>query len=257
MTRPYIFICVAFFLAACGGGGQPVVESFTESFTTAKIFGDRAGVARATATNGDQAYIIGPDIVELVYSANLNGDSVASDVSLEDFALAVPGPYYETRLANFDGTEVLSISKNGNFENSDSYLFYLASPNGDHIIMAEISVLKSAPKGDFIYNGLYQVNDRFNDFVEIGDLTLYANFNNKTFGIYADSVSTELTGSGSLNVYSGHLYSGNLSFVEYGVWSAKASLYGAIGGKVASTAAGVWHTNESIPAFEGAFIGHR
>ena len=41
MTRPYIFICVAFFLAACGGGGQPVVESFTESFTTAKIFGDR------------------------------------------------------------------------------------------------------------------------------------------------------------------------------------------------------------------------
>ena len=254
MARVFYFLLIVFTLSACGGGGKPVVTSFN----AVKLFSDGAGVGRATSSDGERAYFISPDIVDLVYFANFEDDSALDDdIDIQNYPLEAQVFGYDFRSGVENGITISGWYKTGSYKGADASVVFMFPPIGDQIILAGVSELKGAPTGTYSYNGIYTVHDRAYDFDEGGLVSISANFSNKTFTINASSPTTQLTGSGFLDINSGQISSTMLNFVETGVWSSKASLLGAVGGRNGSAVSGVWHTNESSPEYEGSFIGHR
>ena len=253
MLRNSLLLFFGFILTACGGGGGSV----TESYSTIRVFGDGAGVGRATSSAGVEAYFISPEIVETIYYANANADNqVTPDLNISDYPLVGQLGGYDFREGTVDGVPMTAVYKTGEPGDADSAVMYFLVDD-TQLVFTSLNKLTGSPRGTYTFTGLYSVDDRFLDFTEIGDVILDANFSNGSFTINANSASTQLQGSGFLNTSSGQISSIDLNFTEPGVWAEKASILGSVGGRNATTVTGVWHTNEDTPAYEGAIIAHR
>ena len=246
-------------LSACGGGGGNIEASYS----TIRQFSDGSGIARVTASqSNDEAvlYAITPDVVYVVRDGNQNNSSIEpADLDPQDFPLVTQLGGYDFREGVIDGITVTLVAKSGDIEDAKSAVYYFTDIIDIELIMSMSEKLTGTPSGSFTYTGLYSVADsRYPDWFQIGDLTLTADFDSKTFTINASSADTTLTGDGFLDVSSGQLSSTSLILSDEDLEELHdASLIGNLGGPNASEAAGVWHSIQDTPIYTGAFIGSR
>ena len=252
LVRILSILIIVFSVTGCGGGGGPIVESAN----ALRVFSDGSGVGKATASNGNKAYFISPEIISFVYLIQQDVSNT-TDSDIDDLTLISSGAKYEIRAGFEDGIEIVGFFKTGTYGNSDASVIYLGD-YFDQLTIASVSRLTGKLRGTYTYDGIYVVNDRLGyDFFEIGPSNITANFGNKTFNISAYSDNTQLNGSGFLDTSTGQISSTNLSFLRPGVSSSNATLIGAIGGSNGSGVSGVWHTNGSSPFYEGSFLAHQ
>lgn len=133
-------------------------------------------------------------------------------------------------------------------------LVYVVLPGVADAVLATGSAFGTAPNGNFTYNGVHLIGDRFTGEIESGDFTLTADFNNKTFGYTGSTVGSSLTGSGIIDTANGRFSSSNSTSTVGD--SGTASMYGQLHGSSADAISGVFHTNEADPIYGGAFVGN-
>ena len=237
-------------LAACGGGGDGLA---TANFTTLKAFSDGAGVARGVASDGTQMVVIGPDIAEVVASANQNDPA---DLQFSDFAIVDTRPTAVIRqgTATVDGqvANITIVEDKG----GEAGLIYMEIPGGGDAVFATGSAFGAAPNGSYTYNGVHIIGDRVFGDQQDGTFSLTADFNNQTFSYNGSTVSSSLSGSGTIDTVNGRFSSNTLNSNVDGD-TAFATMYGQLHGDSAQSVSGVFHTNESDPSYAGAFVGSR
>lgn len=244
-------------LSACGGGGGELQANYS----VVRAFSDGSGVGRAVGTSGDDTsilYFISPEIVAAVNSANSDTSTVAPDIDPQNFPLISQRAGYDFRQGFLEGASVTVVAKTGEVDDTDNIVAYF-DISGESMIMAGVDALNGKPAGTYTYVGLYSVEDsRYVDWLEVGDLTLTANFDTETFSIDASSDSTSLSGSGYVDTNSGQLSSVALTLNDsFENETRDASLLGSVGGQNAATVAAIWHTNENTPIYQGAIIGDK
>ncbi|MFU8864640.1 MAG: hypothetical protein ACNA7O_12060 [Rhodobacterales bacterium] len=246
-------------LAACGGSSTSSSGSITTppptvTYTTLRAFSDGAGVGRGVASDGTETVFIAPDIAEVVAIANQN-DPV-SDIQFSDFAVVDTRPTAVIRQGTItiEGqvANVTIIADNG----GEAGLIYLDIPGYGDAVFAAGSAFGTAPNGSFTYNGVHVVADRFFGGSEDGTFSLTADFNNQTFSYNGSTLSSSLSGSGTIDTVNGRFSSNTLSS-NVGSDTGTASMYGQLHGNSAQSVSGVFHTNESDPFYAGAFVGSR
>ena len=256
MKKIILTVCVCG-LSACGGGGGEIQTSYS----VVRAFSDSSGVGRGVGKSGDEEaviYFITPEVVSTVQTANANNSDVGPDIDPQNFPLISQRAGYDFRQGYFEGTPVTDVAKTGQVDNADNIVFYF-DVDGTNLIMAGVDALKGTPTGEVNYVGLYSVEDsRYENWLQVGDLNLAANFDTKAFTIDANSDITRLSGSGYLDVSSGQISSITLSLNDsYENETREASILGNIGGNGGSTVAAIWHTNENTPIYKGAIIGDK
>ena len=256
--KRYLFLGICLSLTACGGGGG---GDIVPNYSAIKQFGDGSGIARGAASKGDQKavmYMFTPDVLEVVASANATGSDPGPDFDPQDFPLVSQLAGYDFRQGNLEGANVTIVSKPINDSGVDNVVLYFEY-QGEKMIMSMSDGLVGMPEGQMTYGGLYSVEDsRYPDWFEIGDVTLIANFENRSFSIDAVSETTRLSGDGFLDVGSGQISSVDLLLNDFGMnTSSNSSILGGVGGNNASGVTGIWYSNESTPIYKGAIIGNK
>lgn len=248
-------------LAACGGSstsssGSITTPPPTNNFTTLRAFSDGAGVGRGVASDGTETVFIVPEISTAVAEANRTASNPVSDFQFSDFTVVqtLPTAVVRQGTATVEG-EVVNVTIVED-NSGEAGLVYLEIPGFADAVFATGSAFGTAPSGAFTYNGAHAIADRFVGGYEIGDFTLTADFNNRTFTYSGATVSSTLNGSGTIDTVNGRFASNNLSSNVSGLTST-ASIYGQLHGSSAQAVSGVFHTNESDPRFGGAFVGNR
>ena len=239
-------------LAACGGGGGGDVSA-SANFTTLRAFSDGAGVGRGVASDGTEAVFIAPDIAEVVAISNQDNPV---DLQFSDFAIVDTRPTAVIRqgTVTVDGqvANVTIVEDNG----GEAGLIYLEIPGYGDAVFATGSAFGAAPNGSFTYNGVHIIADRFFGDQQDGTFSLTADFNSRTFTYNGSTISSSLSGSGSIDIVNGR-FSSNALNSNVGGDTNTASMYGQLHGDSAQSVSGVFHTNESDPFNAGAFVGSR
>ena len=162
MLRNSLLLFFGFLLTACGGGGGSV----TESYSTIRVFGDGAGVGRATSSAGVEAYFISPEIVETIYYANANADNqVTPDLNISDYPLVAQLGGYDFREGTVDGVPMTAVYKTGEPGDADSAVMYFLVDD-TQLVFTSLNKLTGSPRGTYTFTGLYSVDDRFLDFTK-------------------------------------------------------------------------------------------
>lgn len=259
MRNYFAAILAGSLLTACGGGGGEI----SASYSTIRQFSDGSGIARIKASQNNEdaiLYAITPDVVYVVSEGNKNNSSIEpANYDIQDFPLVNQVGGYDFRQGVVDGVNVTIVAQSGNLENAKSAVYYFTGTDNVKLLMSMSEKLIGTPSGSFTYTGLYSVEDsRYPNWLQVGDMTLVADFDNKTFSIDANSADTSLRGDGFLDVNSGQLSSTALLLNDTDLDELRdASLIGNLGGPNASEAAGVWHTSENTPIYKGLIIGSR
>jgi hypothetical protein len=243
-------------LAACGGSSTGSITSPTASFTTLRAFSDGAGVGRGVASDGTETVFIAPDIAAVVASANQSSGTPIENIQFSDFAVVETLPTAVVREGTItvegEVANVVIVEDNG----GEAGLVYVLVPGVADAVFAAGSAFGTAPNGTFTYNGVHIIADRFFGGADVGDFTLTADFTNRTFTYNGSTVSSTLTGSGTIDTVNGRFASNSLSSNVLGDTNT-ASMYGQLHGSSAQSVSGVFHTNESDPFYAGAFVGSR
>lgn len=243
-------------LAACGGSSTGSITSPTASFTTLRAFSDGAGVGRGVASDGTETVFIAPDIAAVVASANQSSGTPIENIQFSDFSVVqtLPTAVVREGTVTIEGevANVVIVEDNG----GEAGLVYVVFPGVADAVFASGSALGTAPNGTFTYNGVQVISDRFFGGAEDGTFTLTADFTNRTFTYNGSTLSSTLTGSGTIDTANGRFASSNLSSTV-GSDIGTASMYGQLHGSSAQSVSGVFHTNEADPFYAGAFVGSR
>lgn len=250
-TTPAIIL-----LAACGGGGGSN-EVTVSSAVVQTPFDDGSGVARVVASNGEEAVVLSPNIVN-VSAALRDNTTDASDIQISDFAVASQRNGYNIRTgaATIDGVAV-NIVTSEEIGNDDIEILYMYTSTDD-FLATNTNPVQTYPSGTHTYNGIYGALSRYNNnLFEVGDATVTANFQNESYSISATSTNTSLTGTGFIDTATGRISGSNFTFVDQNNTSHGASVVGNFGESDASKVAGVFHTNDTNPDFGGAFAATR
>lgn len=249
-----VSIAGAFFAYGCSSGGGGSANPV--DWSTLKVFGDGAGVARLVdSENGSQALLIGPNITSIVEAANDDevDDSIAT---YSDFAKVNTLQYSTVRegTVTVDGTTANITFYEDNSGVSGIALFEL--PGLARLGLVTGTRMTGSPTGTFDYVGTHGARDRRTDAIEIGTFDMTIDFDSGTFVYDGDTASSTLDGTGSVDVENARFASSNLSFTANG-YSQTASMRGLLHGEDAEGVSAIFHTNESTPLFDGAAAGSK
>ena len=242
-------------LAACGGSST---GSSVASYTALKVFSDGAGVGRGVDADGNQLLFISPDINQVVAEANRVTENDLANVQLSDFPVV---EQLSTNANRRDGTftfngvtaNVIAIEDLG----GEAGIIYFEIPNTANLAMATGTKLGSLPSGNFLYAGTLVTGLRDIDpILENGSFQMTTNFDTGTFTFSGSTLSDTVNGSGFINTSSGQLSSNQITMNTSGE-NRSATMYGQFHGSSAQSVSGVFHSNESNPAYAGAFVGSR
>jgi hypothetical protein len=261
-------------LSSCGGGGGG--EFYSMDASVIRTYADSSGVARIELPDQSQAYIVSPEIVEVANVFN-SEEFLLADVDERDFPIFMKSNGYELREGYSSGAHVILINKDGDVLDADAMLGFAEYDDPDlFLIMSVSKTLSQDLTGSYVYEGVfYSENKNITD-VELGEMSLVADFSKNTFSIAAEGDTKFLTGDGFLNARTGQISSSELLFgsiadrgsvtvfpdgteevASDASIGTETSIYGTISGKTGESVVGIWQTNESIPNHRGAIIGHR
>jgi len=250
----FLSVAAISFVSACGGGTtSATAKSATANFTTLKAFSDGAGVGRGVASDGTQLVFIAPDVAEVVASAN---QADPAYLQFSDFAImeTLPTAVIREGTITVEGVvaNITIVEDNG----GEAGIIYMQIPGVADAVFASGSAFGAAPNGSFTYNGVHIIQSRFVGDGEAGTFSLSADFNNRTFSYNGSTLSSSLSGSGTIDTVNGRFASNTLNS-NVGGDTAFATMYGQLHGDSAQSVSGVFHTNESDPSYGGAFVGSR
>ena len=233
-----------------GGSADPV------DWSTLKVFGDGAGVARLVdSETGEQGLLIGPDITALVDAANDDeiDDSIAT---FSDFAKVNTLTYSTVRegTVTVDGT-----TANVTFYEDRSGIAGIALfeiPGLARLGLVTGTRMTGNPSGSFDYVGTHGVRNRNNDAIQIGTFDMTIDFDSNSFAYDGETASSELVGTGSVDVANARFASSDLSFSTNG-YANTATMRGLLHGEDAEGVSAIFHTNETTPLYDGAAAGSK
>ena len=243
-------------LAACGGSSTS--NNPVASYTTLQVFGDRAGVARGTANNGNQALIITPEVSAVVANASRVTANQIDAIQFSDFPIV---RRLETnanlRMGTFTTDSITFNVRVVEDLGGEAAIMLAEVPDFANILVVEGSQYGGAPTGTFTYNGTMAMGRRVvNPDPEYGSFSMSADFSNQTFDYNGTTASNSVVGSGVLNTTNGRFSTDSLDINTSGV-SRTGTMHGQTHGSSAQSVSGVFHTNEIRPLYTGAFVGSR
>jgi hypothetical protein len=246
-------------LAACGGGSSGVSNSPTTTFTTVKVFSDKAGVARAVSSDGVQGYVIVPDVALTISTANSLTAQDLANVQVSDFPIVQvlsSNANLRQGAITIEGVvfNVTAIEDLG----GEAAAFFMEIPGNLNALVVNGNQPTNIPTGIFRYQGsmgtgLRNVN---NTLPQLGSFTIDANFSQSSFSITGSTLSDTLVGSGVINNSSGTINANNLFLTTSGT-NRTATLYGQFHGANAGSVSGVFHSNEANPTYAGFVVGSK
>lgn len=242
-------------LAACGGGG-----SVSQSYSSVSVLNDGSGVAKANL-DSTTALVLIPNVDTYIANGNagLNG---AGDDNFELNQVPIIGTTSVATIRQGAVSASDGISQNITvYEINDATegfgLVELPQYGVSYFIAASEKPLSNVPSGTFTYTGNQVVRHwQGGSFKEFGDVTINADFTNKSFDYTGSSSNAALNGTGYLDTSTGRLTDVDASLTANGS-TYTATIHGLLSGSGASSVTGVFHSNDSTPDYAGAFVAKK
>ncbi len=245
-------------LTACGGSGDGGSSNpVAPPPTVLSIFGDGAGVARATATEN------GFTLVVHVMAADIRNYSYANSVAVDLSGLT------------FQGSNAYGYSEDGYVTANGVPLYYwIFTDNSGEVFMGYISsdyenrsfvggdMVSNIPTGTYMYNGTNLIGDRDGTYFESGTFAMNVNFSAGTAALTGSTENSTIGGTGiSVNRITGNFSGSNLTLNwddGVDVYNLPATIHGSFHGNGATAVSGLYYeTSSSTPVIAGAVVGTR
>lgn len=242
-------------LSACGGGET----SPTASFSTLNVLGSGEGVARGTTSDGRQALVYTPGVVDVVAAAN-SGSSDTLNVSASDFPVVSTSGNAVIRQGTISsGGYTFNVTALQDTRVSDAAAVFVEMPAGsaDISMVTGTAYTNALTTGTYTYSGTQASAPRTSvSPTATGAFSMTANFGAQTFSYTGTSGSVNVIAAGSLDTANGR-FATNSASVSVGGTSYTGTMHGLLHGNAGSATSGIFYTNGSAPSYTGAFIGAR